>query len=138
MTFSTLPSSEINLRQQIKELTYINRVEARATCIRSFGRPVYRFGQLTLALEKHSSSFLFQLHLCKRPVTNLTLVKLQAYCFTYPKLHTLLTYLYISNMTKTELLHKYFSKILLKFSENFFCRISLNHCFRSSFDSLKH
>ena len=74
----------------------------------------------------------------KLPVTDLTLVKLQAYCFTYLKLHTLHTYHYISVMTKTELLLKYFSKILLKFSENLFRRTSLHHCFPSSFESLKH
>ena len=58
----------------------------------------------------------------KLPMKDLTVVKLQAYNYTYLKLHTLHTFIYISNMTKTELLHKYFSKILVKFSENLFAK----------------
>ena len=46
ITLLTMQSSEINLKQQIKELTNINRVEVKATCfasdiLRLFGRPVY-------------------------------------------------------------------------------------------------
>ena len=48
----------------------------------------------------------------KLPMKDLTVVKLQAYNYTYLKLHTLHTFIYISNMTKTELLHKYFSENL--------------------------
>ena len=50
MTLLTSPSSEINLKQQIKELKYINRVEVRATCIWLFGRPIYQFGYLYLVV----------------------------------------------------------------------------------------
>ena len=36
MTLLTSPSSEINLKEQIKDLMYLNRVEVRASCIRPY------------------------------------------------------------------------------------------------------
>ena len=36
MTLLTSPSSEINLKEQIKDLMYLNRVEVRASCIRTY------------------------------------------------------------------------------------------------------
>ena len=131
-------SSEINLKEQIKNLMYVNRVEVRATCIRSYQGDWYTGLGTPLAPETFFLSCIYAKNPTKIPVTDLTLVKLQAHCFTHLKLHTLHTYHYISIMTKTELLLKYFSKILLKFSENLFCRTSLHHRFPSSFDSLKH
>ena len=118
---------------------HVNRVEVRATCIRPYqGDWCSGLGTQTLAPETFFLSCIYPKTPTKLPVTDLTLLKLQAYCFTYLKLHTLHTCHYISIMTKTELLLKYFSKILLKFSGNLFCRASLHHCFPSSFDSLKH
>ena len=138
MTFLKLPSSEINLKEQIKDLMYANWVEVRASCIRLYqGTGILVWAPKLLRQKNTLQVFFFSCIYAKNPtklpVTDLTLVKLQAYFFTYLKLHTLPTYHYISNMTKTELL-KYFSKILLKFSVNLFCRTSLHQCFRSSFD----
>ena len=127
----------------MKDLMYANWVEVRASCIRPYrgtGILVWapKLWRQKNTLQVFFFSCIYAKNPTKLPVTDLTLVKLQAYCFTYLKLHTLHTYHYISIMTKTELLLKYFSKILLKFSENLFCRTSVHHRFPSSFDSLKH
>ena len=69
MTLLTMQSSEINLKQQIKELTNINRVEVKATCfasdiLRLFGRPVYHsLDPLPLFLKKGEVNFNY---LCQR------------------------------------------------------------------------
>ena len=53
ITLSTSPSSGINLKEQIKDLMYVNRVEVRATCIRPYQGDWYTsLDTQTLAPEK--------------------------------------------------------------------------------------
>ena len=55
MTLLTSPSSEINLKEQIKDLMYVNRVEIRATYIRPYQGDWYiGLGTQALAPEKLS------------------------------------------------------------------------------------
>ena len=60
MTLSTSPSSGINLKEQIKDLMYVNRVEVSATCIRPYQGDWYTgLGTQTLATEKPSFKVAF-------------------------------------------------------------------------------
>ena len=53
MTLLTSPSSGINLKEQIKDQMYVNRVEVRATCIRPYQGDWYTgLDTQTLAAEK--------------------------------------------------------------------------------------
>ena len=74
MTLLMSPSSEINLKEQMKDLMYVNRVEVRATCIRpSQGDWYTGLSSQTLAPETFFLSCIYPKSPTKLPVTDFAL-----------------------------------------------------------------